>query len=71
MNLKQYFETYRVDPLEFALRCKISVASVYRYKKGERPHLKTAMRIERATKHMVSVAELMGEKRNDEREKYS
>lgn len=60
MNLQQYFEQYRVDPLEFAMRCKICVASVYRYKKGERPHLKTAMRIERATKHLVSVEDLMG-----------
>lgn len=62
MNLKQYFDKFRVDPLVFALKCKISVASVYRYKKGERPHLKTAVRIEKATNKAVTVTELMGDK---------
>lgn len=59
MNLKEYFEKEKMDPVVFAVRGGISVSSVYRYMRGERPHRKTAYKIQRMTKGMVSIEDLL------------
>jgi len=61
MKLKEYFEKNRIDPVEFAVKAGISVTSIYRYMRGERPHMKTAIKLEKLTKKNVTVEELRGE----------
>ncbi len=59
MNLKEYFEKQRIDPVLFAVQCGVSVTSIYRYMRGGRPHRKTAYRIERMTGGKVTVENLL------------
>ena len=66
MKLKDFLEKYRIHPVEFAVRCKISPASIYLYLKGRKPHQRTAERIEKASDGVVSVMELRDE---DQRKK--
>ncbi len=58
MKLKDYFTKYRIHPVEFAVRCKISPASVYLYLRGRKPNQKTAEAIEKESDGLVSVLEL-------------
>lgn len=60
MTLKEYFDKNHIDPVAFAVSVGIGVTSVYRYMKGGRPHLKTAVRISKHTKGKVTVKELRG-----------
>lgn len=62
MKLKEYLEKYRIKPVEFAVRCGISPASVYAYLGGKaKPHKSTAKRMEKETDGLVKVEELIGE----------
>lgn len=61
MNLKEYLYTNYIDPMTFAVSVDISLSAVYRYMRGGRPHLKTALRIERATKGKVTAKDLRGD----------
>jgi len=58
--LKEYLTKYRINPVEFAVRCKVSPASVYLYLKGRKPHQKIAEMIERQSDGLVTVFELRG-----------
>jgi predicted transcriptional regulator len=60
MKLKEYLEKNRIEPVIFAVKCGISVTSLYRYLRGSRPHLRTAAKIERMTQKNVTVEELRG-----------
>lgn len=62
MKLKEYLETNRIDPVVFALSVSISVSTIYRYMRGHHCHRNTATRIEQATKGVVTIAEMMGDK---------
>lgn len=65
MKLKDFLEKYRIHPVEFAVRCGISPASVYLYLKGRKPNQRTAEIIEKESDGVVSVLELRGkDKRN-------
>lgn len=64
MMLKEYFDKHRIDPFTFAYNTDISVTAIYRYLKGFKPHLKRAVKIEKATGGLVTVEELRGS--NDE-----
>ncbi len=68
MQLKEYLEKYRIHPVEFAVRCRISPASVYLYLKGRKPNQKTAEAIEDQSDGLVTVMELRGK---DKRKKNS
>lgn len=61
MKLEEYLSKYRINPVEFAVRCKVSPASIYLYLKGRKPHQKTAEAIERQSDGLVTVLELRGE----------
>ncbi len=60
MELKDYFTKYRIHPVEFAVRCRISPASVYLYLRGRKPNQRTAQAIEKESDGLVSVLELRG-----------
>lgn len=60
MKLNEYLSKYRINPVEFAVRCKVSPASVYLYLKGRKPHQKIAERIEQESDGLVTVSELRG-----------
>lgn len=63
MDLKQYFDKYLIDPLEFALKAGISVSAVYLYLKGKKTgSRKTALEIEKLTKGEVSFQEIYKKK---------
>lgn len=66
MKLKDYFEKYKIDPVEFAVKCKISPASIYLYLRGRRPHQSLAEAIEKESDGLVTVMELRGK---DDRQK--
>lgn len=66
MKLKEYFDKYKINPVEFAVRCRLSPASIYLYLKGRQPHQKTAEIIEKESDGLVSVKELRG---TDDRQK--
>jgi len=68
MQLKNYLEKYRIHPVEFAVRCGISPASIYFYLKGRKPNQKTAEVIEEQSDGLVTVMELRGK---DKRKKNS
>lgn len=59
MKLKAYLLKERISPDEFAVKCDLCVASMYRYLKGGKMYLKTARKIEKFTKKEVTVEELM------------
>lgn len=58
MKLKEFLTKYRIHPVEFAVRCKISPASIYLYLKGQKPNQRTAEAIERESDGLVSVMEM-------------
>jgi len=60
MKLKEYLIKIRMDPDEFAVKCNLGIASVYRYLNGKPARLKTARAIEKFTNFEVSVEELLG-----------
>jgi len=60
MNLKEFIEKNRIEPVEFAFKCGISVSSIYRYIKGSKMHRRTAKIIEEFTQKQVTFEELMG-----------
>jgi predicted transcriptional regulator len=60
MKLKDFLEKYRIHPVEFAVRCRISPASIYLYLRGRTPNQKTAEIIERESDGLVSVLEMRG-----------
>lgn len=62
MTLKEYLRQNQVDPVVFALQVGISVSTIYRYLRGQKCHTNTAYRIEKATKGLVTVEEMTGEK---------
>lgn len=62
MKLKEFLEKNRLDPVAFAVEVGISVTTIYRYMRGGFAHRNTAYRIERATKGLVTVEEMI--KRN-------
>lgn len=59
MNLKQYIEKNRLDPVAFAVQVGISVSTIYRYMRGGASHRNTAYRIEKATQGLVTVEEMI------------
>lgn len=62
MKLREFLDHYRIHPLEFALRCEISPASIYAYLSGRTiPRQKIAEKIESVTQGHVTVKELRGE----------
>jgi hypothetical protein len=63
MKIREYIEKNRLDPVAFALSIGISVTTIYRYMAGRIPHRKTAYKIEEATNGLVTVEEMMGEKK--------
>lgn len=66
MNLKTFLIKNRLEPAEFVVEFKkkmkknLSIASIYRYLKGEKMHLSTAKAIEKFTENQVTVEELLG-----------
>lgn len=60
MRLKEYLSKYRINPVEFAVRCQVSPASIYLYLKGRKPHQKIAEKIENQSDGLVTVLELRG-----------
>jgi predicted transcriptional regulator len=62
MNFKEYIETEKVDPLEFALKSGLCMASIYRYMRGEDARLKTKFLIEEVTEGKVKVRDWVKKK---------
>lgn len=61
MTLRDYLTKYRITVEEFAVRCKLSGASVWHYFAGRRkPTQKTAERIEKVSDGLVTVFEMRG-----------
>jgi predicted transcriptional regulator len=60
MKLRDFLEKYRIHPVEFAVRCGISPASIYLYLKGRKPNQRTAELIEKESDGVISVLELRG-----------
>ena len=61
MKLNEYLLKERMNPSEFACKCGISVTTIYRILKGKKSYLNTARKIERNTKKLVTVEELLGD----------
>lgn len=59
MELKEYLNKYKIDPVAFALEAHISVASIYNYLKGRAPHYRIALQIQQMTRGEVTAEELM------------
>ncbi len=60
MKLKEYLEKNRIDPVEFCVTVDIGISTVYRIMRGCPCNRNTAIRVERATKGIVTVEEMMG-----------
>ena len=61
MTFKEYLNKYRITVEEFAVRSKLSSASIWHYFSGRRrPTQKTAERIEKMSDGLVTVMELRG-----------
>lgn len=61
MTLKEYLKKNGIHPVEFAVKCRLSPATVYAYLNGSsKPHQKTAEKIEILTNYQVTVKELRG-----------
>lgn len=60
MKLKDYLNEERIHPAYFAVTNGISITSIYRYLKGERPQFSTACKIEKVTNGKVTVEEMRG-----------
>jgi hypothetical protein len=60
MKLEEYFDKFKINKMEFALRCDLSLASIYLYiSKKRSPRIEVAKRIEKETGGRVSTDELM------------
>lgn len=60
MRIIDYLNKHRMEPAEFAFKCDISVATVYRLLKGAAMHRSTARKIEERTENEVSYEEIVG-----------
>ena len=71
MNIKEYLVFKKMTVEQFAAEADISFISVYRYLRGFKPTIRMASRIDRATKGLVSVKELLegGENKDGPEEK--
>lgn len=58
MTLKEYLEITGMSGYALAKLCKISFESVNRFKKGYRPSIKTAEKMEKATNGKLTVQSL-------------
>lgn len=68
MMLREFLDAYNIRTIEFAFRCGVSEQSLYAYMNGSRkPLKKTAKKIERESGGRVTIAELRGEEKKDER----
>ena len=54
-------EEFNFQPIEVALKCGISIATIYNCLNGKRPRAKTAERIEAGTNRKVTIKELRGQ----------
>ncbi len=59
MKLKKLMLKYRIEPIQLAVALKCSIASIYRYMKGEKMHFKRAKQIEEFFNNEVTVEELL------------
>lgn len=65
MELKEYLDKYRISPVEFAVRIKMSPATVYQIlSKRAVPHKKTAIKIQKETDGLVTLQDLRGKDEN-------
>lgn len=61
MKLEDYLDKYIISPVSFAEECKISKSSVYSYINGNKPHKRTALKIQKHTNGEVTVKDLLGD----------
>jgi predicted transcriptional regulator len=62
MKLSDYLLKHRIAAIDFAVKNRIGLTSLYRYLKGQRPLKKIAFKLERITNGEVSAEELLAGK---------
>ncbi len=60
MNLQDYLESKRMQPIEFAVLSGIGNTTIYRILKGDVPSPRIARKIEQVTKKSVTFEALRG-----------
>lgn len=59
MKLKEYLQTQRIDIVVFSISAGLSISTIYRCCREGIPHPRNAIKIEKATKGLVTAEELL------------
>lgn len=59
MKLKEYLIAQRMHPMALATASGLSISTIYRHLRGKPLHMSNALKIEKATKGVVAVEEMV------------